>query len=221
MKRVGMVALAALLLPATTVAQGQKQPSAIVEDVTDGIAGVALMDYLAPGKVVQLGANGKLVLGYLQSCTRETIVGGRVVIGAEKSESPDAKIRREKVECDGGRMRLTTDQSAKSGVMVFRGKPGQLPDPQLTIYGLSPVVTLAGGGEVVIERLDKAGERIVFAVPEKALTRAPFVDLAKNDRALTAGGLYRATGGASSVVFKVDPLAKPGQGPLVGRLVRL
>ena len=70
MKRLGMVALAALLLPATTVAQGQKQPSAIVEDVTDGIPGVALMDYLAPGKVVQLGANGKLVLGYLQSCTR-------------------------------------------------------------------------------------------------------------------------------------------------------
>ena len=41
MKRLGMVALAALLLPATTVAQGAKQPSAIVEDVTEGIPGVA------------------------------------------------------------------------------------------------------------------------------------------------------------------------------------
>ncbi len=220
MNRSAIAAMAVLLLPVAALAQGAKQPAAIVEDASDGI-GVEMMDYLVPGKVVQLGPSGKLVLGYLQSCTRETIAGGRIAIGAEKSESTDAQIKREKGECDGGRMRLTADQSAKSGVMVFRGKPNQLPEPQLTIYGFGPAVTLAGGGKVVIERLDQPGERIVLAVPEKALTRAPYVDLAKDDRALAPGGLYRASAGSASVVFKVDPLAKPGQGPLVGRLVRL
>lgn len=221
MKPSVILAAVVLVLPVAAFAQAQKQPAAIVEDVSDGIAGVEMMDYLAPGKVVQLGADGKLVLGYLHSCTRESITGGRVVIGAEKSDSQNAHIKREKVECDGGRMRLTADQSAKSGVMVFRGKPNTLPAPQLVIYGLSPIITFAAGGEVTIERLDQPGERIKVTVAAKPLTRAPFVDLAKDDRALAAGGLYRASAGDTSVVFKVDPLAKPGQGPLVGRLVRL
>lgn len=219
MKRI-VVAAALSVAGMAALAQGAKQPVAIVEDASDGI-GVEMMDYVAAGKIIQLGAKGKLVLGYLASCTRETITGGRVVVGAEKSDSQDAQIKREKVECDGGRMRLTADQSAKSGVMVFRRAPSQLPDPQFTLYGQSPVFTVAAGGDVVVERLDKPGERLTVAVPSKALTRAPYVDFAKDDRTLAPGGLYRATAGASTVVFKIDPLAKPGQGPLIGRLVRL
>jgi hypothetical protein len=38
--------------------------------------------------------------------------------------------------------------------------------------------------------------------------------------ALSAGGVYRATVGAQSITFKIDPSAKPGKAPIVGRLVR-
>ena len=39
-------------------------PVAVVEDVQGTVAGVEFMDYVAPGKVIKLGPNGAVVLGY-------------------------------------------------------------------------------------------------------------------------------------------------------------
>ena len=51
-------------------------PVAVVEDVKGKPSGVEFMDYVVPGKVIRLGPNDSIVLGYLASCWRETITGG-------------------------------------------------------------------------------------------------------------------------------------------------
>jgi hypothetical protein len=198
-------------------------PVALVEDVSGNPAGVDVMDYLATGKTVKLGGTDRLVIDYLRSCVRETITGGIVTIGADESRVVGGAVKREKVQCDGGKLRLTTDQAAKSGAIVFRGMPKQTEDHQAerTLYGSSPVVDLKGAGTLVIERLDQPGDTMVLKVEAQQLTRGTFYDLAKFDRTLAVGGLYRATCNGHSVVFKVDPSAQPGAAPLAGRLLRL
>jgi hypothetical protein len=58
-----------LQVVAMTVSPASAQsPSAVVEEVGAGVAGVQLMDYVEPGQVIRLGAADRLVLGYLKSC---------------------------------------------------------------------------------------------------------------------------------------------------------
>jgi hypothetical protein len=180
------------------------------------------MDLLPQGKVVKLGPKDTLVLGYLKSCQREVITGGTVTVGAEQSAVAGGKVERRKVECDGGHMRLTSEQSAKSGVMVFRGAPGKLPPPQLTLFGTSPVISLIGGsGTVLVERLDKPGEKQEIAVGSPGPVKSPYFDCARHGIALAPGGLYRASSAGRELVFKIAPDAQPGMAPLVARAMRL
>ncbi|MGQ0664640.1 MAG: hypothetical protein ACT4P2_13905 [Pseudomonadota bacterium] len=199
-------------------------PAAIVEDVVGRPAGVEFMDYLIAGRTIRLGPGDVLTLGYIRSCWRETVTGGTVTIGLERSTVVGGQVRREKVECDGGRLRLTAEQAAKSGVAVFRvppaPAPGSEPRPRITLYGLSPLVEMKGAGRLVIERLDEPGERHEVEIGTGQLLRGTFYDFAKADRTLAPGGLYRAIAGERQVVFKVDQNANPGAGPLVGRLLR-
>jgi hypothetical protein len=211
----------ALTLAAPVMAQA---PVALVEDVQGQPAGVEFMDYVAAGKVIRLGARDSIVLGYMKSCWRESISGGTVTVGAEQSAVEQGSVERAKVACDGGHMQLSTQQANHSGGMVFRDRPrrGQKAStPQVTLYGLSPVVEVKGGGKLVIERLDQPGERHEVALTGKQLARGSFYDLAKADKALTAGGVYRASVGTREIVFKIDPQAKSGATPVIGRLLRI
>ena len=217
-------------LVATTAAQAQPAPAALVEDVTGTEAGVEFMDYVPTGKIIRLGIADSLVLSYLKSCVRETIAGGTVTVGAERSQVAGGAVQRDTVKCDKGAMNLAANQAQKSGVMVMRAPPrpsesgaagaNQLPTPELTLYGLSPVVDLRGGGTLLIERLDKPGERHEVQIPPAQMLRGAYVDFAKAGKALTAGGLYRAAAASQVIVFKVDPFAQGGQAPIVGRLLR-
>jgi hypothetical protein len=175
------------------------------------------MDYVAAGKVIKLGAKDSIVLGYLSSCWRETITGGVVVVGEEQSKVYAGTIERSKVDCDNGQMQLGEREAKQSAGTVFRGVPSR---PELTVYGLSPIFEIKHRGLLVLERLDEPGERYEVAVGGDALVRGRFYDLAKTGRALTANGLYAAQLAGQKVVFKVDPQAKPGAAPIVGRLVR-
>ena len=113
-----LVAVLALLGAGAAHAQ---DPVAIVEDVTGKEATVQFMDYVTPGTIIKLGAADTLILGYMRSCWRETIKGGAVTVGAEQSTVVGGEVKRQKVECDGGRMRLSTAQAGQAGAMVFRG----------------------------------------------------------------------------------------------------
>src|SRR5262249_29672893 len=140
---------------------------------------------------------------------------GTVIVGVEHSSVEDGKVDRVKVACDGGRIQLSAQQKDKAGGMVFRDarRPGQ---PQVTLYGLSPLIDAKGGGKLVVERTDQPGERHEVTIASDQLLRGAFYDFAKDDRQLTPGGIYRATLGSQQIVFKVDPLAKPGRTAAIG-----
>jgi len=133
------------------------------EDVQGAVKDVQVFDYLAAGTQVQLPARGVLVLGYLKSCARETITGGKVTVrhrperGRRRpSQARDRRVRRRPHAADhrpGG----------QSGVMVFRANPRRPRrrrprQPQLTIYGVSPIVTAAHAERLEIKRLDSSGQ---------------------------------------------------------------
>jgi len=196
-------------------------PVAIVEDVDPAVKGVALLDYVESGKRIDLG-RGSIVLDYLASCTRETVTGGSLVVGDSQSTVTGGQVKRDTVTCDGGKLALADPQASKSGAMVFRAPPSQnkgratLPKPAITIYGCSPIVTLANPVDVLqIERLDVDGP-VLTLKPLKGR-----VDLAKEGQQLEAGGLYKVKAGARELVFLIDSSAKPGPGPAVARLLRL
>lgn len=201
-------------------------PVAIVEDVQGKVVGVEFMDYVVPGKVIKLGPKASVVLGYMKSCWRETITGGTVVVGAEQSMVHLSDIQRAKVACDTNAVQLSDREASQSAATTFRAMtPGQReaspPPPQLTLYGLSPVVEVKGGGTLVIERTDVQGERYTLPIKSESLQRGKFYDLAKAGKLLTAGGTYTASLGSRRTTFRIDPGAMAGSTPIVGRLLRL
>ena len=195
-------------------------PAAVVEDVT-GSPGVESMDYVEAGKTIKLAAKDSIILSYIRSCWRETIKGGTVTVGAEQSAVEGGTVEREKVTCDGGKMELAAAQSRQSAAMVFRGT-GHTPPPkpQFAIYARSPIIELAGGGAVSLERVDKSGEKIDLSIGTADLAHGRFYDMAKAGKALQPGGVYRAKAGNQQVVFQVDAAAKSDGGPIASRLVR-
>lgn len=210
---------------AGSVAAAAPVQVALVESVTGNPAGVEFMDYLETGKTIALGSRDTIVLSYMSSCVRETITGGTVTVGTDQSEVQAGKVARTKVPCDAGKMLLPADQAAQFGGRIFRSAPPVSvsvsdSNPQLTLYGRSPIVELKAPGTLLIERIDQASERYVVDVENEHLLRGRFYDFAKWGRNLAAGGMYRVSLGGQEIVFKIDPHAKPGNTPILGRLLR-
>ena len=90
-------------------------PTALVEDVKSASADIEFMDYVGTGQVIRLGPQDVLVLSYLKSCEHETITGGTVRVGTDKSEVEGGQIARAKVPCNGGNMKLSAQQANASG----------------------------------------------------------------------------------------------------------
>jgi hypothetical protein len=218
----------ALIWALLTVAAPAQSLVAIVEDVRGGPSGLEFMDYVETGKQIQLGQNGRIVLSYLKSCFRETIVGGKVVVGTSFSQVTGGHVDRTQVSCDGGKMQLSYEVASKSGASVFRDlhqvdqPPGrEQPRPQFVLHGASPMVEIKHGTKVVIERVDQAGERFEIPGAGRPLHHGKFYDFADDNKQLAAAGVYKAVIGSKEVMFQVDRNAKPGKTPLAGRLLRL
>ena len=197
--------------PSRSVGSSRAPSRREIELTVDG-TGLRFMDYVEEGRIIDLGADGMVTLGYLASCLTETIRGGRVVVGRKKSTVENGDVRRRRAPCDGGAIRLSAAEADKSGVIVFRKPPG----PQMTLYGTSPFISAPRtGSTIVIERIDVPGERHDLTL------RDGFLDLADSATELRRGGIYRATAGDTELVFKVDQYAKAGRTPLISRLLPL
>ncbi len=222
MKKFMVLALAGAGVFAVTASAVAQTPVAVVEDVTDKVAGVEFMDYVTPGTKIELGSKGSIVLSYMKSCQRESIKGGTVTVGVERSTVANGKVERATVGCDSGHIQLSAGEANQSAATVFRSMlPSQrAKSPQITLYGRSPVVETNGPGTLVIERLDPPGARQEFAVTSKSLLRGRFYDFVKAQKILVPGATYLVTFGQRSVVFKIDRHAKPGSTPIIGRLLR-
>jgi hypothetical protein len=203
-------------------------PAAVVEDVKGNVTGVEFMNYVSPGFTIELGAQNSVVLGYLKSCVRETITGGTVVVGLRESKVDHGRVERTTVDCDAGRIQLTGKEANQGAATSFRGvakdleRPGRTVDePAIVIYGLSPIIETDATGKLMIRRLDTTGGRREISLKPQSLSQGRFYDLAKANESLTAGGYYVAAVGTSKAYFKIDPKAKAGATPIIGRLVRL
>jgi hypothetical protein len=217
-------AVAAVLTVATQVSAhvpAPLVPTALVEDVKSATAEIEFMDYVGNGQVIKLEPSDFLVLSYLKSCEHETITGGTVVVGAEHSDVRDGQIVRAKVPCDGGKMKLSSQQASKSAASAFRL---QSADIQPDLYARAPVVQLpkvpAGADRtLLIERMDRRGERHELKIDD-ATAAAGFYDLAKINVSLTRGAIYDASIGGHKMMFRIDAKATSGPAPIVSRLLR-
>lgn len=219
MRTMMMAAIACIALTPPAMAQ-LSAPAAIVEEVKGDVAGVEFMDYVLPGKVIKLGAHGVLVLNYLRSCVRETITGGVVVVGTEQSKVSLAEVQSAKVDCIPPKTQLSEPEASQSAATAFRSINATSAPQPLSIYGVAPVFDLPGSGRLVIERSDVAGDRREIAVDKTALIKGRFYDFARASIALMPGASYVASFGNRKIAFRVDPAARPGDVPVVSRLLR-
>lgn len=203
-------------------ADAMAQPAALVDSVSITLPGVAPMDYLAAGTSIDLGKGGLLVIDYLASCIREEIVGGVVKIGTAQSVVEQGTVRRQRVECDGPELQLTAAQSDQGGVAVYRSAlnkgPDGLPMADITLRSRAPIIATRQSGTIRIERLDTA--ETPLDVVASAEGRGA-VDLGAAKNLLSAGGLYRATAGQRSVVFRIEANAGGADMPRLSRLLPL
>jgi len=195
-------------------------PVAIIEDIQADTSTVSFMDYVNEGQIIQLGATGKLIIGYLNSCRRETITGGTVTIGLLQSSVNKGQLLREDVECDGGNAKLSGQQSVSSGAFAVRSaaqaKIG-IGKSELTIYGRSPVIRLKQiNSNITIERMDKRSRQYTYQLKGK------YIDLANKNLSLALGGVYRVSvENGISKTFKVDKYAEAGKISILSRLINL
>jgi hypothetical protein len=222
MKRMIALCLGLLALASPAAAAS---PVAVVEDIKGKVTGAEFMDYVTPKAVIKIGDGGSVILSYLKSCRRETISGtGTVVVGTEESAVHLAEVKAEKTNCDPNQANATTRETSGVAATVLRSvdnsKSASLPQPQLTLYGASPLVEAKGRGKLIIRRLDVPGERQEISLGGTQL-KGRFLDFASENVALVPGGLYAASFKSSQIVFRVDAQAKPGMTPIVGRLLRL
>lgn len=200
-------------------------PTALVEDVKSTSAGIEFMDYVGTGQVIKLEPGDVLVLSYLRSCEHETITGGTVHIGPNKSDVEGGKVTRAKVPCNGGNMKLSSAQANASGASSFRVQDAGL---ELTLYALPPVFEIpklrtGDSRTLVIERTNRPSERIAIEIDE-FLANGGFYDLGKTggkaDTRLRPGARYTATLASHTLIFRVGAKIMTGKAPVVSRLLR-
>lgn len=201
------------LLLFSVAARAEGAAVAILEEIS-GVSGEHnAFDELKPGDQIALGADGGAVIGYLDSCVRETIQGGTVTIAPGQSKVEGGTVQRETVACEATQLVLSEEEAGKSATVAFRGPPWE-DDLRQIVPSPSPLV-LAPGKQLAIRRLD--GEEPAMSLPLKDGK----VDLAARNIALTPGGFYELTAGQKQTVIKIDPDAQPGPMPAMSRLVRL
>jgi hypothetical protein len=218
---VAAVTVVAIASQASARAPAPLIPTALVEDVKSAAAEVEFMDYVGKGQVIKLAPQDVLVLSYLKSCEHETITGGTVVVGAERSDVQDGKIVRAKVPCDNGKIQLTSAQASKSAASAIRLQSAEI---HPTLFARTPLVQLPKGlgsedRTLVIERSDRRGKNYEFKIDE-SIAAAGFYDLGKINVSLIRGAVYDASIGDYKVTFRIDQKAKSGAAPVVSRLLR-
>lgn len=215
-----LAALACAAGPFVITSSAQAQQTAVVEDLSGTVSGVEVFDFLSAGKTFTLPAGAKLVLGYMNSCTRETITGpGSVAVGETGSMVTGAKLQQEQLACASANQ-LAQGQAGKSAAMVFRGQPGsgrkraEIPQPSAVLMYTAPAFQVTKAGQLTIERLDVTETVQVFQVSGKLF------DYGKTGKKLDAGGYYRAELNGKTTIFHISLDAGEGGGPLLLRLVR-
>lgn len=216
-----VASVVAATIPASARSPMPLVPTALVEDVKSAGAGIEFMDYVGSGQFIKLEPGDVLVLSYLKSCEHETIVGGVVIVGTERSNVQGGQVARSKVACDGGKIRLSARETSNSAATAFRL---QSADTEPTLFARAPVIQLPrilspDDRTLLITRTDRRSVRYNLEIDDAAAA-AGFYDLAKAKVRLVRGATYEASIGRRKMTFHVDAKAKSGPAPVVSRLLR-
>ena len=113
-----LVLAGALAFPSLAAAADPSKV-AVVESISGNSSGVEFMDYLHLGQVIRLNNRETVVLSYKASCVRETITGGTVTVGLDRSQVQSGEVQRTAGGCGAGKSELTGAQSIAG--RIFRG----------------------------------------------------------------------------------------------------
>lgn len=196
-------------------ASAQAQAVAILEEIAGASGKHEAFDELKAGDRLDLGAGGRAIVGYLGSCTRETIEGGTVVIGKDQSQIDGGKVARETIPCEATQLVLTESEAGKSATVSMRPMPWERELRQI-VPSLSPLIWVGVKGQLTIERLDSEGrEKVSLPIDDGK------VDLAVHRVELVPNGVYELQAGKKKMVIKIHNNAQAGAMPAMSRLVRL
>jgi hypothetical protein len=204
--RGGLVAVAVLTLSGHS-SEAAPKAVAIVEESTRNEGPGQAFDMLSENTVLDLAQGETIVLGYLKSCVRETITGGKVTVGLKESAVEGGKVAREKTECTETRLALTADESQQSATIAFRGQIKH-------IFTRQPIIIARKSAGVIIEpinggetwRIEPKNERIDFQAAK--LEMQP-------------GVAYRVKGFTQTVIVEVDRNATKAKTGTLERVVIL
>lgn len=174
-------------------------------------SGVAFMDTVQPDQVIELGTTGVLVLSYFESCVRETIYGGRVVVGRARSAVAGGRVDSTIVDCQGATPVITADLG-EAGAAVKRVTPFDPEDWQeWTVQTRQPIFkwwpeAASGPATVTVVYLDSPRLKIVW----QSQTADAFFAYPASAPPLEIGMPYlvqvqKPDGALLSAVFSIDP----------------
>ena len=137
------------------------------------------------------------------------------------------RVQRVKVDCDASgdaALRSRGEPERRDGLSQPEARRSKLaPPPQITLYGLSPLVEVKGRGTLVIERHRRSRASDTNVTVDEQVARARQVLRLRQDQDVADAGrhLHWQVWDRTRSIFKIDPHAKPGATPIVGRLLRL
>ncbi|MDY0873442.1 hypothetical protein [Dongia rigui] len=208
------VAVLLALLASGGVAVAQDRTVAIVEDTSGHVVGVEPLDLLRAGREIVLNADSGLIVSYLNSCQRENIRGGKVVIGEVQSDVKGGEVSRRRVPCDAAALNLTPEQANQSATLVFRD-PLKEKGIDFLLKTRQPIVIAPDVTEVTLEQLETTHSSRTIKVTKGV------ADLTADRGLLDQGGLYRLTAGAKIITFRVGKEATDNPMPILQRAIRI
>jgi hypothetical protein len=192
------------------------QPVAVVESGGES-SKLAPFELLTEGQRIALSGDEELVISYFESCSRESITGGSVIVGRTASTLNGGTVEAHTYKCVISTLNLSPDEQS-SAAFVLRGPPTGDPIADLAKF-VSPTelpLILAVGADSV-ELVDLRDASRHWTVP----TKGGIADLAAVSGPLKDRGVYRVTAGERSVVFRIANTASNAEFPLLKRLLPL
>jgi hypothetical protein len=212
--------LSLMLMVAVPVMALADNTMVLVESVSSGVPGVTAMSYVNAGTEIELGHSGVIVLDHLAACSRETVTGGSLRVGAQGSQVNGGRIVRSQLGCDGQQLQLAASESTGGG-QVYRTFSGPL-DPQtdmLDLRSTQPVILATQSGTLHITRIDQAASLITITVTAASASQPTAIDMSRLHLVLAPGAMYCISLGQQNIKFRVDPAATVAQQPLMARLL--
>ena len=150
------IAAAVAFMPACATASAQSESAAALVEAVENApdAQVSFLDYVYPGQVIELGAAGKIVLSYFDSCLVETVIGGRLEVAREASVVSGGRLSQKKAPCQYDQA-MVTASTGEAGASVTRIDPfGNPIFAEWTVKSTRPTFKWVRAGEATVAVVD-------------------------------------------------------------------